>query len=136
MPKNHKPKMFKPPLEDETRVANELSKFFSRRVGVGLSDGSVIRGKRAYDKKEMSSDEKKQCLLDYLNSEYTVLGYNQVGEHKYRIDLKCDASIAIDSKFIEVYGIKFSDKEIQTTVYADRFFSECAVYVEEWMKSH
>lgn len=41
-----KPKLFKPTIEEEKEVAKKLSQLFSSKVGVQLSDGTVVPGER------------------------------------------------------------------------------------------
>jgi hypothetical protein len=41
-----KPKLFKPTIEEEKEVAAKLSELFSSKVGVKLSNGTVVPGKR------------------------------------------------------------------------------------------
>ena len=46
MTKYKKPKLFKPTIEEEKEVAKKLSQLFSSKVGVQLSDGTVVPGER------------------------------------------------------------------------------------------
>ena len=50
-------KLFVPTIEDEKRVAGILSELFSSKVGIGLSDGSVVPGTR--DKMKVVAKGKK-----------------------------------------------------------------------------
>ncbi len=44
MSKYKKPKLFKPTIEEEKEVAANLAKLFSSKVGVQLSDGTIVPG--------------------------------------------------------------------------------------------
>lgn len=46
MSKYKKPKLFKPSLDEEKEVAAKLAELFSSKVGVKLSDGTVVSGER------------------------------------------------------------------------------------------
>ncbi|MEM6525947.1 MAG: hypothetical protein AAF693_19265 [Bacteroidota bacterium] len=46
-----KPKLFKPSLEEQREVAKELAGLFSPKVGVKLTDGTVVPGERGKLKK-------------------------------------------------------------------------------------
>tara|TARA_R110000868_G_scaffold163031_4_gene395164 strand:+ start:570 stop:731 length:162 start_codon:yes stop_codon:yes gene_type:complete len=41
-----KPKLFKPSLEEQKEIASKLAGLFSSKVGVKLTDGTVIPGER------------------------------------------------------------------------------------------
>lgn len=44
MKKYPKPKLFKPTLEDQKRVASKIAKQLPKNKAVGLTDGSQVRG--------------------------------------------------------------------------------------------
>jgi hypothetical protein len=56
-----KPELFKPSLEDQKRVAEELAGHLSSKVGVVLTDGSVVRGNR--DQMKVTSKKGKGLSL-------------------------------------------------------------------------
>ena len=57
MTKYYKPKLFKPTLEEQNEVASKLAKLFSSKVGVKLSDGSIVPGER--DQLKVVKNQKK-----------------------------------------------------------------------------
>lgn len=46
MSKYPKPKLFKPTLEEQIKAAEEVLKHLSPKVGVRLSDGTIVQGER------------------------------------------------------------------------------------------
>ena len=55
MSKYPKPKLFKPTLDEQKEVTKKLSGLFSSKVGVKLSNGTVVPGER--DKLKVSQNE-------------------------------------------------------------------------------